>query len=72
MADEDPLVVDAIAKLEDEDADAARTSPGVRIFGNVWGTRTNGTVRARPPARRVCKPRGTGFAVTGVSPRATR
>ena len=52
----------------------ASTSTGDRIFGNVRGTRTNGTVRdfTEPPERRVASPRGTGFVATGVSPRATR
>ena len=52
----------------------ASTSTGDKIFGNVRGTRTNGTVLdvADPAWRRVAKPRGTGLVVTGVSPRATR
>jgi hypothetical protein len=41
-------------------------------LGNVVGTRTNGTVRIRPPDRRVDNPRGTGLARTVVSPRARR
>ena len=56
---------------------AQRTDQGVdvageRIFGRVRGTRTSGTVRTRPPRRRVESPFGTGFVSTGVSPRATR
>ena len=50
----------------------ALASAGARIFGSVRGTRTNGTVRDRPPCRRVESPRGTGLTATGVSPRATR
>jgi hypothetical protein len=42
------------------------------MVGNVRGTRTNGANRNLrvPPARRVDNPRGTGFRVTPVSPRA--
>jgi hypothetical protein len=55
-------------------ASSRSTSPGAKIFGSVRGTRTSGTVRDRfePPCRRVDKPRGTGLARTGVSPRAIR
>ena len=51
---------------------SAVTSPGDRILGSGRGTRTNGTWRRFPPRRRVDNPRGTGFAATGVSPRAIR
>jgi len=55
-------------------ATSRSASAGERIVGNVRGTRTSGAVRdARvPPARRVDKPRGTGFVATTVSPRAIR
>ena len=55
-------------------ASSRSTSPGARIFGSGRGTRTSGTVRDRfdPPCRRVERPRGTGLARTGVSPRAIR
>jgi hypothetical protein len=56
-------------------APASRSaSCGGKIPGSVRGTRTSGTVRDRidPPCRRVSKPRGTGLACTGVSPRAAR
>ena len=45
-------------------------SPGDKIFGNVRGTRTNGTVRERfdPPSRHVNKPRGTGLTAPAYHP----
>jgi hypothetical protein len=52
---------------------SALTSTGERILGNVRGTRTSGTCWRRPPRRRVDRPpRGTGFDLTDMSPRATR
>ena len=72
-------VVADLRALEDPDRPVyafspskARTSSGVSTFGSVRGTRTNGTCWRRPPRRRVDKPRGTGFASTPASPRATR
>ena len=48
------------------------TSTGDKVVGNVRGTRTSGANRDLrvPPSRQADSPRGTGFRVTPVSPRA--
>jgi hypothetical protein len=54
--------------------DRRSASADDKILGSVRGAPTSGAVRDRtvPPCRRVIRPRGTGLARTGVSPRATR
>ena len=50
------------------------TSAGASTLGRVRGALTRGTVRdlCAPPCRLVASPRGTGLALTAVSPLATK